>query len=40
MKKRIHRQHLQESLNKDQIDFSEGLNFGVNLNPSGASMQF
>lgn len=40
MKKLIDRQHIKESLNKDQIDFSEGLSSGVSLSPEGGSLQF
>ena len=39
MKQLIEKQHLRESLNKDQVDFSEGLN-GPSLTPQGGSMQF
>ncbi|MEI7998308.1 MAG: hypothetical protein WCH62_02210 [Candidatus Omnitrophota bacterium] len=40
MKKRIEKQHLRESLNKDKIDFSESLSAGVVMTPQGGSMSF
>jgi hypothetical protein len=40
MKILLNRQHIQDSLNKDQIDFSEGLSTGVSLNPQGGAFQF
>ncbi len=39
MKKLIAKRHIKESLNKDQIDFSESLGTG-SFNPDGATMQF
>ncbi len=40
MKKLIEKQHLKESLNKDKIDYSDGLVGGVALSPQGGSLQF
>ena len=39
MNKLIEKQHMRDSLNKDQIDFSEGHNSGA-LNLDGATMSF
>jgi Spy/CpxP family protein refolding chaperone len=40
MNKLIAKQNIRESLNKDLVDFSEGLNTGVSLSPQGGSFQF
>ncbi len=40
MDKRIQKQHVRESLNKDQIDFSETLSEATALTPQGGSLQF
>jgi hypothetical protein len=40
MKKLLQKQRLKESLNKDQIDFSDGITSGVGLSAQGGSMAF
>ena len=40
MQKLKQKQNIRESLNKDVVDFSEGLDSGVSLNPQGGSFQF
>jgi Spy/CpxP family protein refolding chaperone len=40
MQKLVEKQNIKESLNKDVIDFSEGLDSGVTLNAQGGSFQF
>ncbi len=40
MEKLKEKQNLRESLNKDEIDYSESLSTATALNPQGGSMQF